>query len=297
MTDTRRLDEHTAESRSERPDWVNRTERQPAVKLTGVVAAGLAAALAAFFTSRFGITGTVLGTALTAMIITVGSALLGFYLERAAAKARSSVPGVVRVRSPRRSVLLGGLLATLLAAVTSFVIGIGVVTSVELSVGKSLSCWVWNACPTKDAGGGAASEGAATRTHPSVLGGGKKSVVSTPQPGGVEQPRETAPLREQKVPDSRHAPQGLPDGSIVRPEPRKAPQSSAGPAQDARSRQAPGGGQPAQEHPRGTLPGQQALKEEPGSAPDDSDRPSSSDEPPADRPQSEQPVRPSTSIF
>jgi hypothetical protein len=139
MTDTRRLDEHTTESEGERPDPTSRRERQPAVKLTGVVAAGLAAALAAFFTSRFGITGTVLGTALTAMIITVGSTLSGFYLERAAAKARNSVPGVVRVRPPRRrSVLLGGLLA----AVATFVVGIGVVTGVELGVGKSLSCWV-----------------------------------------------------------------------------------------------------------------------------------------------------------
>jgi hypothetical protein len=108
MTEVRKLEEHTMESRGERHDPASRRERQPAVKLTAVMAAGLAASVAAIFTSRFGITGTILGTALTAMIITVGSAVLGVYLERAAAKARSSVPGVVRVRPPqRRSVLLG----------------------------------------------------------------------------------------------------------------------------------------------------------------------------------------------
>jgi hypothetical protein len=52
-----------------------REDKQPLIKPSAVVGAGLAATLAAFFTSRFGVAGTVLGTALTAMIITAGSAI------------------------------------------------------------------------------------------------------------------------------------------------------------------------------------------------------------------------------
>jgi hypothetical protein len=66
-----------------------REDRQPLVKLSAVVAAGLASALAAFFTSRFGVAGTVLDAALTAMIITAGSALFSFYMERVTARARN----------------------------------------------------------------------------------------------------------------------------------------------------------------------------------------------------------------
>jgi hypothetical protein len=235
-----------------------------------VVAAGFAAALAAFSTSRFGITGTILGTALTAMIITGGSALFGFYLERAAAKARN-VRGLTRVRPPRRSVLLGGVL---LAAVASFVIGMGAVTAVELGVGKSLSCWVWNECPTKDAGGGAvAASGATTGMRPSILGGGQKTVGPTSQPGGVEQHQPTATPQIQEVTDySPHAPQRRPGGGGERPEPREAPQSRAAPAQDAGPHQAPGGRQPAQEPPGGTPPPDgQSPKEQPSAAPRNSD--------------------------
>jgi len=290
MTEVRRLDEHTMESRGERRDPANRRERQPTVKLTGVVAAGLAAAVAAFFTSCFGIAGTVLGTALTAMIITVGSALLGFYLERAAAKARS-VPEVIRGRPPRHSILLGGFLA----AVASFGMRIGVVTGVELSVGKSLSCWVWNECPTGDDGGRAASEGTA-RTRPSILGG-QKTIVSIPQAGDVEHPGQIATPLQQGVPDSPHAPQGSSGGSIARPDPTESPQSPAAPAQDPRPHQAPGDRQPGQERSMGTPPDEQSTKEEPRLAPDDSDQPVPPDDPPEDRLPSEQPVRPSPWIL
>jgi hypothetical protein len=295
----RRLDEHTMESTGERHDPVSPTERQPAVKLTAVAAAGLAASVAAFFTSRFGITGTILGTALTAMIITVGSAVLGVYLERAAAKARSSVPGVVRVRSPRRrSVLLGGLLAALLAAIASFVIGIGVVTSVELSVGKSLTCWVWHECPTKDDGGrGAASRGT-TGTHPSILGGGQRTAAPVPKLGGVEQPQQAATHHEQEVAGSPHATQGR-LGGAVRAEHREALQKNlaVAPAQDAKPHQASGSRQPAQERPGATPPDGQTPKEQPGAVLHDSDQPVSSDGPAANQPPSEQPVRPSPSVF
>ena len=51
------------------------------VRAPQVVAAGLASTVAAFLTSTFGVAGTMLGAALTAMIITGGSAILRSYLE------------------------------------------------------------------------------------------------------------------------------------------------------------------------------------------------------------------------
>jgi hypothetical protein len=87
------------------------------VKTSAVVGARLASTVAALFTSRFGVAGTVIGAALTTMIITAGSALFGVYLERAAARARG-IPSVVRGRPPRRRPIL---LGAILAAAASFV--------------------------------------------------------------------------------------------------------------------------------------------------------------------------------
>ena len=67
------------------------------------MAAGLASTGAAFVTSRFGVAGTLLGAALTAMIITGGSALLKAYIENAAGRVRS---GATRLQE-RREVRAG----------------------------------------------------------------------------------------------------------------------------------------------------------------------------------------------
>jgi hypothetical protein len=61
------------------------------------MAAGLAATGAAFVTSRFGVAGTLLGAALTAMIITGGSAILKAYIEHTASRGRSGA-----TRLPKR---------------------------------------------------------------------------------------------------------------------------------------------------------------------------------------------------
>ncbi len=63
-----------------------------------IVAAGLAATGAAFVTSRFGAAGTLLGAAVTAMIITGGSAILKAYIENAAVRVRG---GATRLRERR----------------------------------------------------------------------------------------------------------------------------------------------------------------------------------------------------
>jgi hypothetical protein len=65
------------------------------VKPHTVVAAGMASATAAFFTSSIGVAGTIIGAALTSMIITTGSAILGVKLESASTKL-SRLPKTVR---------------------------------------------------------------------------------------------------------------------------------------------------------------------------------------------------------
>jgi hypothetical protein len=55
--------------------------KTPVVSFSQIMAAGLASAGAAAATSRFGVAGTLVGAALTTMIITGGSAVLKSYLE------------------------------------------------------------------------------------------------------------------------------------------------------------------------------------------------------------------------
>jgi hypothetical protein len=148
-----------------------------------VMAAGFAAAAAAFVTSRFGVAGSLLGAALTAMIITGGSAILRAYLETVTGNVRK-VPRRFRARREqrkaeryaepetlqerpdlrdnfagrmraaldwfshlppltRRPILVKGLIA----AAVAFVIGMGAVFVVERGIGNSLSCGLWAKCP------------------------------------------------------------------------------------------------------------------------------------------------------
>ena len=147
------------------------------------MAAGFAAAAAAFVTSRFGVAGSLLGAALTAMIITGGSAILRAYLETVTGNVRK-VPRRFRARREqrkaeryaepetlqerpdlrdnfagrmraaldwfshlppltRRPILVKGLIA----AAVAFVIGMGAVFVVERGIGNSLSCGLWANCP------------------------------------------------------------------------------------------------------------------------------------------------------
>jgi hypothetical protein len=148
-----------------------------------ILSAGFAAATAAFVTSRFGVAGTLLGAALTAMIITGGSAILKAYLESATSNVRraprklqerrkrwkagrsaepDTMPGrpdlrdnlAGRMRAAlgwfsrlpplmRRSILIKGLIA----AAVAFVVGMAAVYGVERVIGNSLSCGIWAECP------------------------------------------------------------------------------------------------------------------------------------------------------
>lgn len=175
----------------------------PIISPNQVMAAGLAATAASFVTSRFGVAGTLLGAALTAMIITGGSAILKSYMESVSGRVRGmptklrsnrgqqraggyggTMPGrpdlrdnfVGRMRAAldwfshlpafsRRSILIKGLLA----AAVAFVICLGVVWGAEKVIGNSLSCGLWAKCPY----------GAEPGIHPAGYGGtGAGSSVS-----------------------------------------------------------------------------------------------------------------------
>jgi hypothetical protein len=155
------------------------------------MSAGLAATGASFVTSRFGVAGTLLGAALTAMLVTGGSAILRAYLEslsghvrgmpkklrsRRAQQREATMPGrpdlrdnfAGRMRAAlgwfsnlptlrRRSILMKGLLA----AVVAFVLCMGLVWGTEKIIGNSLSCGLWAECPY----------GATPGIHPMGYGG------------------------------------------------------------------------------------------------------------------------------
>ena len=147
------------------------------------MSAGLAATGASLVTSRFGVAGTLLGAALTAMIITGGSAILRAYLESLSGRVRE-VPKKLRSRREqkaggtptapcrdgptsgttswagcgrpsvgsrnlptlrRRSILMKGLLA----AVVAFVLCLGLVWGAEKVIGNSLSCGLWSEVPLR----------------------------------------------------------------------------------------------------------------------------------------------------
>ena len=176
-------------------------QQQPTIfDLPKVLAVGIASPAAAAITARFGVAGTLIGLALSAVFITAAVDFLKVYLARVP-EAVTTIPVGFRKRSPlrnvferirrpfskfaslprtrRRSVLIGSVAA----AGISFVVGLIVVTSLELSVGKSLSCWVWEECST-EASSADGSGTARASTLPSILGGVQSASNSTPQVEG-----------------------------------------------------------------------------------------------------------------
>ena len=157
----------------------------PVVSGSQVFAAGLASTMAAFVTSKFGVAGTILGAALTTMIITGGAAILNAYLKSLTGNVRK-VPQKLRARRERRKAaryaepptetlpgrpdlrdnFMGRLRAAagwfshlplparrsilvkgLIAAAVAFAISMGAVYALERGIGNSLSCGLWGNCP------------------------------------------------------------------------------------------------------------------------------------------------------
>ena len=195
---------------------MDKQEDQHLLDLPKVIAAGIASPAGAALTSRFGVAGTLVGLALSAVIITVVSDLLKVYLARVSG-AVTYIPGGFRKKSalrrfasrirlpysklatlapPRHPILIGSVLGAGIA----FLIGLSAVTAFELSVGKNLSCWAWNNCPT--AASSTEGEASNTITLPSILGGGQNPNTNTPA-----QVRLLAPPQPQQQPAPPNASQ------------------------------------------------------------------------------------------
>jgi len=240
------------------------------------MSAGLAATGASFVTSRFGVAGTLLGAALTAMIITGGSAILRAYLEtlsgrvrqvptklrsrreqKGAAGSGDVMPGrpdlrdnfVGRMRAAlgwfshlptrrRRSILMKGLLA----AVVALLLCLALVWGTEKLIGNSLSCGLWAECPY----------GATPGVHPLGYGGtGAGSSISGGAMNTGERPSLIDRARQNggnPFGDGQPGTGGNPGGgaSSASPDPAASPapgQGSAPPAGGQESASPAAGGQ------------------------------------------------------
>ncbi len=184
-----------------------------------LLAVGIASPAATVVTSRFGVAGTLLGLALSAIFITAAVDVLQVYLARIPG-AVTTIPvglrkesffrrALERIKAPfrkvaslpharRRSIVV----RSVVAAAGSILVGLIVVTALEFGVGKSMSCWVWGECPTE----ASAEDGRRTAragTMPSILGGGQREGSSTPQENDPSNLRRQPGVRQQ--PDSSPA--------------------------------------------------------------------------------------------
>jgi hypothetical protein len=199
---------------------------------TQVVSAGLASTVAAFVTSRFGVAGTLLGAALTAMIITGGSAILRTYLESIPTKLRARrerrkagryvVPDTLPERPDLRDNFMGRmraamgwfsqlplltrhsiLLKGLIGGAVAFMIGIGAVYAAETIIGNSLSCGLWSNCPKGATPGTHLRGGDGRGANPTItLGRAKTNATTTPQ--NVPQDRRQNTLKPQNSNVQQH---------------------------------------------------------------------------------------------
>lgn len=86
---------------------VEEEKSQKVVETYKAVAAGIASVLAAVFTSRLGVAGTLIGTAMAAVLITLGSALFKVQLMKATNKI-SGLPDTVRGRLSTQQIRMPG---------------------------------------------------------------------------------------------------------------------------------------------------------------------------------------------
>ncbi len=222
-------------------------QTQTVFDLPKVLAVGIASPAATVLTSRFGIAGTLLGLAVSAVLITVAVDFLKVYLARVPGavttieggfKNKSSLRRVFeRMKLPfskfgslprarRRSILIGSIGA----AAISFFVGLIIVTGLELGVGKSLSCWVWDECSAESSAEGSSTAGASSSTLPSIFGGGQRAgSSSSPQeegspsnqqpdysPGTPGAPSQV-PVDSSAQPGQRQGPSGVPGGGDQQP--------------------------------------------------------------------------------
>src|SRR5215210_4440398 len=188
------------------------TQQQPTVfDLPKVLAVGLVSPAAAAITSRFGIAGTLLGLAISSVFITAGVDLLKAYLARVPG-AVTTIPGGFRKKSSLRNLFEGikrpfskvaslprprrrsFIVGSLLAAGVSCLVGLMLITLLEVGVGKNLSCWVWDDCSTES-----------SSADPTILG----AVQGVSSSAGTD----VAPSNPQQQPDSSAVTPGVPAAS------------------------------------------------------------------------------------
>ena len=195
-------------------------QKQRILDLPKVAAGAVASPSAALLTSRFGVAGTMIGLALSAMIVTVVADTLKVYFARVPG-AVTSIPGGFKKKSRwgRFLVRLGLpfsklaslaparrryiLIRSLIGGVIAFLIGLVVVTGLELGVGKNLSCWVWDDDCAAAQSSADESDASDTSTLPSILGGGRHVSSSAPQIAPSAPQQQPAP-----PPPATPAPQG-----------------------------------------------------------------------------------------
>lgn len=213
-------------------------QKQQIIDLPKVIAGAIASPLAAILTSRFGVAGTMLGLALSAVIITVIVDTLKVYLSRVVVTLRS-VPGgfekksawgrfLFRKRLPysklsslpqsrSRSLIVRGLIG----GIIMFIIGLVVVTGAEMSVGKNLSCWVWENCSKESSTDGENVSDAGSL--PSIF------IASNRIGGGAPQVRLSVP-KQQPTPRVSPPPPSSSSSSTNRVQPSVSEQTSARPS-------------------------------------------------------------------
>ncbi len=223
-----------------------------------ILAVGIASPAATVVTSRFGVAGTLLGLALSAIFITAAVDVLQVYLARIPgavttipvglrkesffrrALERTKVPFhkfAALPRARRRSILV----RSVVAAAGSILVGLIVVTALEFGVGKSMSCWVWGECPTE----ASAEDGRRTAragTMPSILGGGQREGSSTSPEDGPSNLRRQPGVRQQpdSSPGTPQAPSQAPAADpSVQPQLPAQRQDPAGVPAEEDQRQAP----------------------------------------------------------
>ena len=266
----------------------NAARQAPVVSGSQTLAAGLASAGAAIITSKFGVAGTLLGAALTTMIITGGSAILKAYLESVTGQVRkvprrlrerrkaeryaepSTIPGrpdllnnfAGHMRAAlgwfshlppltRRSILVKGLIA----AAAAFVIGMGTVYAFEKVIGNSLSCGLWGNCPEGASPGIHIGGGDGTGAGSTLAGGRAKLSSDADRGGGVlgsDQGRQLQgqdPIQRQEPGYQQPAWQRNPSDSNVEPVDPDVQPTPVEPEIPAEDPAAPGGGNQAPEQP------------------------------------------------
>lgn len=216
------------------------TQQQPTVfDLPKVLAVGVVSPAAAAITSRFGIAGTLLGLVLSSVLITTGVDLLKVYLARIPG-AVTTIPGGLRKKSslrnlfermkrpfskfaslphPRRRSLIVGSLFT---AGMSCLVGLILITVLEVGVGKNLSCWMWDDCSVESSSDGS-TDPQANSTLPTILSGAQSVTSSAPQvapSNPQQQPGSSSPVSP-GVPSSQ-AP-GVPESETLKPSPSAQP--------------------------------------------------------------------------